>query len=281
MKNFFLYFSLLAIFTTVSATPGLGNDSELTDGQRLAIMKIINDFLMFQDESPSPDDIQGDVFISASGNVINSGDSTTNSIKVTITVPSSNEILIETADGLVFNLTKINQSGQELAADAQGWSCLRDNTTGLIWETKTSSSGLHHQDDSFSWYDSNSAINIAKTAFADNSGATCSGYVPGAPSTYCNTEAYVSRVNSDGWCGYQDWRMPTIDELKGIISLNQASPDIYADLLPKGTENAVWSSSSVANFSGFSWHIYLNDGYAHGNDQSGNLPVLLVHNAQP
>lgn len=280
MKNFFLYFSLLAILTTVSATPGFGNNSKLTDEQRLTIIKIINDFLMFHDDSPSLDDMQSDVFISANGDVTNNGDTTTNSIKVTITVPNSNEILIETADGLVFNLTKINQSGQELATDAQGWSCLRDNTTGLIWETKTSSSGLHHQDDSFSWYDSNSAINIAKTAFADNSGATCSGYLLGDPSTYCNTEAYVSRVNSDGWCGYQDWRMPTIDELKGIISLNQASPDIYADLLPKGTENAVWSGSLVANFSGFSWHIYLNDGYAHGNDQSGNLPVLLVRNAQ-
>lgn len=93
-------------------------------------------------------------------------------------------------------------------------------------------------------------------------------------------EAYISRVNSDGWCGYKDWRMSTIDELKGIISLNQASPDIYANLLPKGTEKAVWSGSPVANFSGFSWHIYLSDGYAHGNDQSGNLPVLLVRNAQ-
>lgn len=281
MKKFFLYFSLLAIFTSVSATPGLGNDSELTDEQRFAIMKIINDFLMQQDGSPSPENIQSNVFVSASGNVTNSGDGSSNSIEVTITVPSANEILIETADGLIFNLTKISQSGQELATDAQGWSCLRDNTTGLIWETKTSSVGLHHQDDSFSWYDSNSAINIAKTVFAGNSGATCSGYVQGDPTTYCNTEAYVSRVNSDGWCGFQDWRMPTIDELKGIISLNQASPDIYANLLPKGTEKAVWSGSPVTNFSGFSWHIYLNDGYAHGNDQSGNLPVLLVRNTQP
>lgn len=182
---------------------------------------------------------------------------------------------------MIFNLTKISSSGQELAADAEGWSCIRDNTSGLLWEIKTNSGGLHDQGDSFSWYDTSNLGSAGQTGYADNSGATCSGYIAGDPSTYCNTQAYVARVNTDGWCGYQDWRMPTIDELKRIVSLNQTTPALYSGFFPKGTDTAVWSASAVAHYPGFAWHIYLDDGYAHGNDQSGNLPVLLVRNVQP
>jgi len=274
MKSIYLFFSLLMLFTTIRATPALSDEFVLTDQQLLAVREIVTEFLLLKTKSsPSREGDQGTV--STAGY----GDNSTNNLDITVLSSTPNEILVQTADGLLFNLTKISPSGQELPADAEGWSCIRDNLSGLIWEMKTNNGDLHDQRDSFSWY--NTSNTIGKTGFADNSGATCSGYVAGDPSTYCNTQAYVARVNTNGWCGYQDWRMPTISELKGIISLNEASPDLYAGLFPKGTDKAVWSATSVTNYSGFAWHIYLSDGYAHGNDQSGNLPVLLVRNAQP
>jgi Protein of unknown function (DUF1566) len=272
MKGIYLFLLLLVFCSTINAPPALSNETSLT-AQQQTLLLIITEFLLSENESPATVFLEGD-----QSNVSTTG---TNSTTITVVSTGPNEIVVQTADGFVFNLTKIGPSGAELAADADGWSCIRDNLTGLTWEIKTSNSGLHHQDDSFSWHNTTATNNISGVGFADNSGATCSGYVAGDPSTYCNTQAYVARVNNNGWCGYQDWRMPSINELSSIISLNKASPDLYANMFPKGTSKAVWSATPVSNYTGFSWHIYINDGYAHGNDQSGNLPVLLVRNARP
>lgn len=277
MKSIYLFFSLLMLCSTLGSSQAWSKESELTDKQLMAVKDIIIEFLLLKSGAQSPPPREGD-----QGTVFTAGNGvSSNGLDISVLSAAPNEILIQTSDGRLFNLTKISSSGHELAADAEGWSCIRDNISGLIWEIKTNNGDLHDQGDSFSWYDTSNSSNGSKAGFADNSGATCSGYVAGDPSTYCNTQAYVARVNTDGWCGYQDWRMPTISELKGIVSLNQASPVLYSGLFPKGTDTAVWSGSAITQYSGFAWHIYLNDGYAHGNDQSGNLPVLLVRNAQP
>ncbi len=278
MKSTYLFFSFLMLFTTIGTTPSLSSESHLTNEQIADVRQVIFEFLLLKTGNSAPPSYENDQGIVST---TSTGGSTSNGLDITILSSSPNEIVVRTGDGLLFNLTKISSSGQELAADAEGWSCIRDNLSGLIWELKTNTGDLHDQGDSFSWYDTNTSNNGGKAGFADNSGATCSGYVAGDPSTYCNTQAYVARVNTNGWCGYQDWRMPTITELKGFVSLNKASPDLYTGLFPKGTDQAIWSASSVSKYSGFAWHIYLNDGYAHGNDQSGNLPVLLVRNVQP
>jgi hypothetical protein len=278
MKSIYLFFSLLAMFGTIWAAPALSNETVLTSQQRLAVRTVIAEFLLLKGDTlalpPSPignnppgeDEGSGDG--STGGNGGNSG-------------AGDKEILIGNPDAPLFSLTKISLAGLELAAGAEEWSCLKDNQAELTWEMKTKSGDLHDQDDSFTWYNTDQTTNGGSEGFADNSGATCSGYVAGDPSTYCNTQAYVARVNGDGWCGYYDWRVPTIEELEKIVSLNTAAPTLYAGLLPKGSGKAAWSATPSPNYPGFAWHIYLNDGYAHGNDRSGNLPVLLVRDARP
>ena len=38
---------------------------------------------------------------------------------------------------LGLSFTKISTLGEEVAASATSWSCVKDNITGLIWEVKT------------------------------------------------------------------------------------------------------------------------------------------------
>jgi hypothetical protein len=290
MKRIFLLFSLLVMYAAIWVTPARSNESTLTQPEQQAALRVIIDFLILNSRSISgdpssvltpavPGNGQGSNQVVTGSGIGTNG---LNGIEITFAGPGGREILVRTTTGnLLFNLTKISPSGAELNAGSEQWSCLRDNLTGLVWEIKTTDGGLHDQEASFAWYNTDKATNGGINGFADNSGATCVGYIAGDPSTYCNTEAFVARVNTNGWCGYRNWRMPTIEELAKIVSLNKAAPTLYTGLFPRGTGKAVWSASPVPNYPGFAWHIYLNDGYAHGNDRSGNLPVLLVRSVQP
>lgn len=64
-----------------------------------------------------------------------------------------------------FSFTKLDASGNNLPATAASWSCVKDNHTGLIWESKqglgqgVGSAGLHSADDKYFWYSTDPSIN--------------------------------------------------------------------------------------------------------------------------
>lgn len=286
MKRSHLFFFLLTVSVATWILPVSVSAGESTRQQRQTVLNIINELLLFHPGAltvaPSSSSSNNGLAHGTHGN--NPGSQglggSAGGIQITIAGPGGRQILVQTSEGLLFNLTKVSSSGSELSADSREWACLKDNITGLIWEKKTSDGGMHDQRDSFAWYNTDPASNGGAEGFADNSGATCDGYVAGDPSTYCNTQAFVRRVNTTGYCGYKNWRMPTVEELEGIVSLNRVAPAIYRGFFPRGTAQAVWTASVIPRYPGFAWHVYLNDGYSHGIDRSGNLPVLLVHNGQ-
>ena len=149
-----------------------------------------------------------------------------------------------------FSFTKLAGNGTPLANQAVDyattpWACVQDNVTGLVWEVKTADGGLHDQNDAYYWYNTNPATNGGSVGY-DNPGATCEGYVSGNPATYCNTQAYVTRVNATGWCGKSDWRMPTRKELQGIVSYDRVNPAIDTAFSPNTPSSVVWSGSPSA-----------------------------------
>ena len=50
-----------------------------------------------------------------------------------------------------FSFTKLDSSGNILAASATQWSCVQDNITGLIWEIKTDDGGIHDKYNYYRW----------------------------------------------------------------------------------------------------------------------------------
>jgi len=127
-----------------------------------------------------------------------------------------------------FDFTKLDTNGTPVSSGS--WSCVKDNVTGLIWEVKTTDGGLHDKNDKYVWYDPAGGTGFQQASqtivySGDTSkNNTCAGYDPNDASTYCNTYAYLQRVNAQGWCGANDWRLPTREELRSLVKMDSIIP---------------------------------------------------------
>jgi hypothetical protein len=160
-----------------------------------------------------------------------------------------------------FSYTKLDSNGNDLPASASDWSCVKDNVTGLTWEVKRGGNGivgdegLHDTDDNYTWYDTDTLTNGGAEGYADENGETCYGYTSGVASTYCNTEAYTSRVNASTLCGAQDWRVPSMITLHGLLNNNRIYPAIDTAYFPNTKSHFYWTSSPSSITHNSAWRI--------------------------
>lgn len=202
-------------------------------------------------------------------------------------------ILNNDGDGYAgFSYTKLGINGNDLPASATTWFCVRDNVTGLVWEIKQGGNnvigdeGLHDADDRYSWYNTNPETNGGADGHADAGGAICGGYALDSSLTYCNTQAYVVRVNNMRLCGAMDWRMPNKKELFGLVNFNRIEPSIDMHYFPY-TKSGVYFSSSPYAFdtlrytdSYSAWFISFRDGSSSYVYRSKSGYVRLVRSGQ-
>ena len=144
-----------------------------------------------------------------------------------------------------FDFTRLDAIGDEQDDITQPWSCVRDNTTGLVWEVKTNDTGLHGQGHDYSWFlDEN---NGGYEGPAGNAGLTCS-------IASCDTLSFVQAVNSAGLCNFYDWRLPTYNELLSIVHFGiESGPLIDEEYFPftdDGNSDPLWYWSSQPNADG-------------------------------
>ena len=191
-----------------------------------------------------------------------------------------------------FNFTKLNANGVTLADQSVAyadtpWNCVKDNVTGLIWEIKTIS-GLHNTNDSYTWYNPDALTNGGSAGYqrrSDQTGVesdnpTCLNYANGTESTYCNTKAYVARVNAEAYCGATDWRMPSREELHSIVDYSRQNPAIDVDYFPSTLSWPVWSSSPYAYGSSYAWDVHFSNGYDSSSFKNYHKRVRLVRSGQ-
>jgi hypothetical protein len=181
-----------------------------------------------------------------------------------------------------FSFTKLDASGNPLPASASSWSCVKDNVTGLVWEVKTDDGGLHDRDDRYNWYNTDSSTNGGHPGYADDDGDICHGYDSGDPASYCNTQAYVARVNQAGWCGAHDWRLPSREELRSLVNyaVPYPGPTIDTNYFPNEAGSLVWSSSPRAGYSNIVWLLSFGSGYDYSHNESHHYWVRLVRGGQ-
>lgn len=103
-----------------------------------------------------------------------------------------------------FDFTRISKEGYELPiTDKANTACIKDNTTGLIWEVKTNDGGLHDHDHTYT--------------HETNGGPTHTCNL----GTACNVDNYINAVSSENYCGSNSWDLPTLQELQSIVSYNR------------------------------------------------------------
>ncbi|ARU26564.1 hypothetical protein CBR65_03515 [Cellvibrio sp. PSBB006] len=134
--------------------------------------------------------------------------------------------------------------------------CLQDHQTSLVWELKADDDSLHDKDKIFRW-GGVGADKVGSIAFDD-------------------WNALVKAANNDTLCGFTDWRVPTIDELKQLYSLQQSSE--IKPYFSNTLASPYWSVSAYEKYPEHAQTVHFGNGVSYYyNGYRGNpLPVHLV-----
>ena len=118
---------------------------------------------------------------------------------------------------------KIGLQGEKLAVDAPQWAAVIDEKTNLMWAITP----ITH--DEMILFPNPAGIKIPSSD---------------------DLQVWTEFVNEEGWCGYFDWRIPTIDELGTIWRSRRyrslhIREDVFTDIVYERFY-LVWSSSESA-----------------------------------
>lgn len=111
--------------------------------------------------------------------------------------------------------------------------CVKDNITGLTWEVKAIDGGVRDWGKTYT-----------QSAAAD----------------------FATAVNTNGLCGYKDWRLPTPDELQRIVDYSIASPGPTIDSVwfPNTQAGVFWSGALYQGDTTQGWAVNFQSGYVSG-----------------
>ena len=156
---------------------------------------------------------------------------------------------------LGFDYIKLDVNGGTLSANATAWSCVKDNITGLTWEVKTADGGLRDMNNTY-------------TNYGDGRDG--------------DTSSFITAVNLAKPCGYSDWRLPTVDELQGIVDYSAPNPSIESTwFVNTMTFNfidygAYWTSTQVTASPARTWFVGFNGGGVYNENSYFPYYVRLV-----
>jgi len=151
----------------------------------------------------------------------------------------------------------IGGDGEVTEITAGSMVCALDQFTGLMWEVKTDTPGLHGWRNTYSWHnpeETNKELDYRGTAGA----GTCSG-------SECDTWDYVRAVNEAGLCGHHDWRVPLRDEIASLSDPRKlkSPPTINMQYFPHTQPDEYWTSNDYS----FQWDAAWVWNFQYGHDR--------------
>jgi hypothetical protein len=170
---------------------------------------------------------------------------------------------------LVFaDLVKLSDEGIKLYIDDTEWSCVLDEDSSLIWEVKNDEEGIQYKMSTYTWFD-------GKTG--EESGKYSRNCFWGKG---CNTNAYVDAINKQHLCSFDDWRLPSRNELETLVNYYGES-DILVDLrfFPNTQSTTYWTSVSLPNSPSLAYEVPFFIGGSIVRDKSIDTHTRLVRSA--
>jgi hypothetical protein len=133
-----------------------------------------------------------------------------------------------------------------------GWpleTCVKDNVTGLIWEGKEATGPRAG---------SNIYTNLDNGLADDASG-------------------YVASMNTANLCGFDDWRLPTVQELRSIQNLGRLTgPLVNTTWFPNTFDGFYWSVEALRNSNTKAWILSFSYARSLNTTRSNDYAVRLV-----
>ena len=167
--------------------------------------------------------------------------------------------------------TKLDANGYELPNNAQSWSCVLDNRSGLIWEVKTNDGGARDKDNEYRWGGKGvSDAALGETTYWQRRSQS---RWDGNGDRYDDWNKLVDAANAEQLCGFADWRVPDLYELSSLVRCSGGRYD-FGDGCPRGHQRPTidtnyfpntqpeyyWSASPYAYGNGSAWFLNFNNG---------------------
>lgn len=99
--------------------------------------------------------------------------------------------------------------------------------------------------------------------------------------THCNSKIYIEFANSLALCGFKDWRLPTIEELRSVVNFNPADPAFDSDFFTNVPVNDILSSTPSADADGSVWCLNTTTKKAQLCNKQLPHSIMLVREVAP
>ncbi|WP_455210348.1 Lcl domain-containing protein [Kaarinaea lacus] len=172
------------------------------------------------------------------------------------------------------NYTILDNSGHPLpdqskAYPLQPWECVQSKKSGLVWEVKSAEQGLRYYKHTYTWYHPAGNVNLGNPGVIN--GGKCVG-------SGCDIYAYIQAINNSKLCGFDDWRLPTRDELLTLVDTKATYPraTIDIDAFPNAANSYYWTSTVYEFDPNMAWFVYFGSGYDYYEYKTFASHVRLV-----
>ncbi|NOQ88083.1 MAG: DUF1566 domain-containing protein [Gammaproteobacteria bacterium] len=188
----------------------------------------------------------------------------------TVVTPKPKEMLVEKS--IVAEVKsayiKHDSKGTPLDDKTEQWTCVQDTKNGLMWEVKTNDETMRDSENLYSWFDPDNKLK------GITDGGRCKGDAD------CDTHAYVEAMNEQNYCGYGDWRIPTREEMMGLVSYGDDKIKINTGYFPQTLPSWYWTAESNKSRPEFAWYVYFKNGMSL-NDLKENPKHIRLVRDQP